>query len=63
MTDLSRSKLEPPSLEPSPSQAPRRVREIAVEALMELGREVVLLHGGERYRLRITAKGKLILTK
>jgi hemin uptake protein HemP len=55
--------LESPFLEPSPSQAPRRVREIAVEALMELGREVVLLHGGERYRLRITAKGKLILTK
>ncbi len=26
-------------------------------------REVVLVHNGERYRLRATAKGKLILTK
>jgi hemin uptake protein HemP len=26
-------------------------------------REVVIVHNGERYRLRATAKGKLILTK
>ena len=25
--------------------------------------EVVILHGGEEYRLRCTSKGKLILTK
>lgn len=26
-------------------------------------REVLILHGGQAYRLRITASGKLILTK
>lgn len=34
-----------------------------VEKLMAGRREVILLHGGEDYVLRITSKGKLILTK
>ncbi|WP_244610718.1 hemin uptake protein HemP [Microvirga pakistanensis] len=38
-------------------------REIDVASLIGTGREVVLLHRGERYRLRVTANGKLILTK
>jgi hemin uptake protein HemP len=38
-------------------------REIDVASLIKTGREVVLLHRGERYRLRVTANGKLILTK
>ncbi|QFU14875.1 hemin uptake protein HemP [Microvirga thermotolerans] len=38
-------------------------REIDVASLIGAGREVVLLHRGERYRLRVTANGKLILTK
>jgi len=36
---------------------------IHVLDLMQNSREVVLIHGGERYRLRITAKDKLLLTK
>lgn len=36
---------------------------ITVEKLMGGARELVLLHAGEEYRLRITSKGKLILTK
>jgi hemin uptake protein HemP len=37
----------------------------AVEAsqLLAGGREVVILHRGERYRLRVTQHDKLILTK
>jgi hemin uptake protein HemP len=31
--------------------------------LMQGAREVILLHEGEEYRLRITNTGKLILTK
>ena len=31
--------------------------------LMAGRREVTILHGGERYRLRVTANDKLILTK
>lgn len=38
-------------------------KEIDVASLVGTGREVVLVHRGERYRLRITANGKLILTK
>ncbi|WP_114946681.1 hemin uptake protein HemP [Microvirga calopogonii] len=39
------------------------MREVDVASLIGAGREVVLVHRGERYRLRITANGKLILTK
>lgn len=49
----------PPPKEVKPVPA----REIDVATLIDSGREVVLLHRGERYRLRITASGKLILTK
>ncbi|MBM1170514.1 hemin uptake protein HemP [Microvirga arabica] len=38
-------------------------KEIDVASLIGASREVVLLHRGERYRLRVTASGKLILTK
>lgn len=37
--------------------------EIRSAALMNGRREVVILHAGERYRLRITANDRLILTK
>lgn len=53
---------------PPPSQDPKGARttsekEIDVANLIGKEREVVLLHRGERYRLRVTANGKLILTK
>lgn len=48
-------------LQSSPSgQAVRRLR---VAELLVDDREVILEHGGQDYRLRITANGKLILTK
>jgi hemin uptake protein HemP len=34
-----------------------------VDELMKGGREVVLVHRGQEYHLRITSTGKLILTK
>ncbi len=37
--------------------------EIDVQELLGDAKEVTLLHGSERYRLRITANDKLILTK
>jgi len=40
----------------------RKVRVIVAE-LLQGGREAVLEHDGQDYRLRITANGKLILTK
>lgn len=51
---------------PPPSDAATvkpAAKEIDVMTLLGSDREVVLLHRGERYRLRVTASGKLILTK
>lgn len=39
------------------------VKRIAVSDLLGGGREAVLLHDGDEYRLRLTSNGKLILTK
>jgi hemin uptake protein HemP len=50
------------ALAPSPGTVgkPRRLK---VSDLMAGEREAILEHGGQDYRLRITASGKLILTK
>jgi hemin uptake protein HemP len=53
----------PPPSPDSKGDRPAPAREIDVASLIGAGREVVLLHRGERYRLRVTANGKLILTK
>lgn len=42
---------------------PAQVKPIDVQDLLQGGREAILIHAGEVYRLRVTAKGKLILTK
>jgi hemin uptake protein HemP len=53
-----------PPLRPDPqNDRTSSAKEIDVASLIGAGREVVLLHRGERYRLRVTANGKLILTK
>jgi hemin uptake protein HemP len=39
------------------------VRRLLAEALFGAARELVIEHGGDEYRLRITQAGKLILTK
>lgn len=38
-------------------------RRIDIRELLGGGRELRILHGGEEYRLSLTSKGKLILTK
>ncbi|QRM29545.1 hemin uptake protein HemP [Microvirga sp. VF16] len=53
----------PPSLSNAKTDRPTLVKEVDIASLVGSGREVVLVHRGERYRLRITANGKLILTK
>jgi hemin uptake protein HemP len=50
-----------PVQRPSPTRQP--VRRIAISDLLDGGREAVLLHDGDEYRLRLTSNGKLILTK
>lgn len=53
---------------PSPSTAEppaglSHVRRLESTTLFEHGREVVIVHHDQEYRLRITKSGKLILTK
>ncbi len=36
---------------------------VDIKSLVGDGREAVIVHNGDRYRLRITANDKLILTK
>lgn len=38
-------------------------RLVDLDALLAGAREIVIVHKGERYRLRVTQNGKLILTK
>ena len=52
---------EPPSQ--PPAEATTRLRRLKVSELLAGEREAILEHGGQDYRLRITANGKLILTK
>jgi hemin uptake protein HemP len=42
---------------------PETIPTVEVQSIIGAGREAVILHKGERYRLRITANDKLILTK
>jgi hemin uptake protein HemP len=46
----------------SPVSCPQRQR-ITTADLMQGAREIIVLHHGEEYLLRITKTGKLILTK
>jgi hemin uptake protein HemP len=41
----------------------RSIARIASDQLMKGQREIIIQHGREEYRLRVTAAGKLILTK
>jgi hemin uptake protein HemP len=49
--------------DPNPSSSARIVARIASDQLMKGRREIIIQHGRDEYRLRITAAGKLILTK
>jgi len=52
-----------------PASEERRIHDVAGRPmvrsadLFQGGKEIVIRHGGEEYRLRITRTGKLILTK
>lgn len=51
----------PPANPPDRRDPPVRV--VRIEELLQGARELILLHDGAEYRLRITRNGKLILTK
>jgi hemin uptake protein HemP len=51
------------SASPGRGRAGSPPREISSDALLAGGREVVIVHRGERYRLLLTRQDKLILNK
>jgi hemin uptake protein HemP len=46
-----------------PPEPPARLPIVRTEQLFGSGREIIIKHGQEEYRLRITRADKLILTK
>jgi hemin uptake protein HemP len=48
---------------PSDDRRPERDRPLPSAALFQGRREIVIVHHGQEYRLRITRADKLILTK
>jgi len=57
----ARSTITPPAS--SGASAVPAVHRISSEVLLVGRKELVIMHSGEEYRLRVTSKGKLILTK
>ena len=56
--------MTPPVAPAMPSASPRPGRRLCTsDELFDGARELVIRHGREEYRLRITRSGKLILTK
>lgn len=53
----------PKETHPAPERDERKPREINVRDILGDSPEITILHEGERYRLRVTANNKLILTK
>jgi hemin uptake protein HemP len=45
-----------------PQPAVTQPKRVSSEALLGSGKELVIVHGGREYRLRLTQNGKLILT-
>ena len=60
---MSRDETNEPHVQRPPPAGAGRPRRLKVSELLEGEREAILEHGGQDYRLRITANGKLILTK
>ncbi|MDP4021023.1 hemin uptake protein HemP [Methylobacterium sp. NEAU 140] len=65
MPDIDRRPEHPDRDAPSPPATPAAGRAVEVDTavLMNGRRELTIVHAQERYRLRITANNKLILTK
>jgi hemin uptake protein HemP len=60
---LTMRRSDPEAVHPPPPRSSGEPRRVKVSELLAGEREAILEHGGQDYRLRITASGKLILTK
>jgi hemin uptake protein HemP len=54
---------DPKETQPTAPRPAGKLRRLRVADLLDGEPEAILEHGGQDYRLRITANGKLILTK
>jgi len=63
--ELAMTRKGPDDVAPSDAGATRNRPPVRIELanLLGGGREAIIVHNGEDYRLRVTANGKLILTK
>jgi hemin uptake protein HemP len=61
MADEETSRLTPGA--PAAMQAQEGLRVVPSDALLMGSREIIIRHGTEDYRLRLTRAGKLILNK
>jgi len=52
-----------PTESPEHARTPARERTISSQTLFGSARQVVIVHNGDRYILRLTRQGKLILNK
>ena len=59
MSDSRASRVEPIKTAERLANAPQKVQS---EALLGSARELLIVHNGREYRLRLTQNGKLILT-
>lgn len=55
--------MEPRAISHTPSPSPAEPEVVSVTVLLRERRILVIEHAGERYQLRLTRNGKLILTK
>jgi hemin uptake protein HemP len=55
--------MQPAGGEPSMEGARQQTRRVDSETLLQRAREIVIVHRGQEYRLRVTKSDKLILTK
>ena len=59
MSDSGINQMQPVKTAEDLAHAPRKVQS---EALLGSARELLIVHNGREYRLRLTQNGKLILT-
>jgi hemin uptake protein HemP len=62
MTMTAETRNPAPTADPNSETNSKKAR-VLVSDILQGGREAILEHDGQDYRLRITANGKLILTK
>ena len=62
LTSLDANNYRSRVIEPKPHPTPGHPQRVTSETLLGPRRELVIVHNGREYKLRLTQNGKLILT-